>query len=115
MACNDPQIIKMTYGRAIKNFNEETWSLHKIDIVTHGNYLKFTQNEKLLKQMLKYKDHVIVEASPYDKIWGIGLHFDDDRVLDESKWEGENLLGVCIMNARDQIVQEGYRVTGLTL
>jgi len=46
---------------------------------------------------------IFVEASPYDKIWGVGLSPDDDRVLDINKWNGQNLLGKCIMQARDEI------------
>ena len=48
-------------------------------------------------------DKTIVEASPFDKIWGIGLHWSDDRVLDEKKWEGMNLLGKCLMQVREKL------------
>jgi len=100
-----PKIIK-SLGRQVKNFDENVWNEHKLDIVTRGNYLKFTQNKDLLEIMIKDKDYILVEASPYDKIWGIGLHFDDDDVLDENKWKGQNLLGKCIMKAREQILKE---------
>ena len=66
------------------------------DVVLQGNILKFSQNEELLADLKKYKDKIFVEASPEDKIWGIGLHYDDDRVLDESLWNGQNLLGKVI-------------------
>jgi len=102
---NNPRLIKQL-GRQIKNFSDKTWDKHKVDVVTQASYLKFSQNPELLKIMLEHRDLILVEASPQDKIWGIGLHFDDDRVLDESKWHGENLLGICLMKARDRIIKE---------
>lgn len=97
-----PRHIK-ALGREIKKFNDELWNKHKLDIVIRGTYLKFIQNKDLKEILEFHKDKVLVEASPEDKIWGIGLHFDDDRVLDESQWQGENLLGIAIMKARDLI------------
>lgn len=96
---DNPRMVK-ALGRTVKNFSESEWDKHKIDIVTRANVLKFSQNNDLLEILKMHKDKIIVEASPYDKIWGIGLHFDDDKVLYEHLWEGENLLGKCIMNAR---------------
>jgi hypothetical protein len=95
-------------GRQISNFNEEIWNENKEQIVSKGNYLKFSQNEDLKENLLSKDmiDLILVEASPYDKIWGIGLHFEDDDVLDEKKWKGENLLGKCIMNARKIILSK---------
>jgi len=90
-------------GKKIKNFNLNIWNQHKENIVTQGNVLKFSQNETLKNIMFEYKKHILVEASPYDKIWGIGLAPNDDRVLNEKNWDGENLLGKCIMEARKKI------------
>lgn len=105
MNVNSPRQVK-ALGRQIKGFTDEEWNKHKIKIVAQGNYLKFSQNENLKQQMIKDKDLILVEASPVDKIWGIGLHFEDDDVLDETKWRGQNLLGVCLTIARDQIIKE---------
>jgi ribA/ribD-fused uncharacterized protein len=91
-------------GRSIPNFSDSVWNKHKIDIVTQANILKFGQNPYLLAQMEEHKDLILVEASPEDPIWGIGLHFDNEDVLDESKWKGQNLLGVCLMEARKQLL-----------
>ena len=93
-------------GRKVKGFNDNHWDLVKEEIVTQANYLKFTQNPNLMKKLVEYKDLILVEASPADKIWGIGLHFTDDKVLDESQWKGKNLLGKCIMNARELILKK---------
>jgi len=102
---DNPKEVK-ALGRRVKNFNDESWDKVKEDIVTKANYLKFKQNSDLLKILMEHKDLILVEASPVDKIWGIGLHFSDNKVLDESKWRGKNLLGKCIMKARDLILKE---------
>jgi len=102
---NHPGTVKRL-GRKIKNFDDQKWNDNKLDIVERANYLKFTQNPDLLRMLLADKDLILVEASPQDKIWGIGLHFDDDKVLDENNWNGENLLGKCIMNIRNDILNK---------
>jgi ribA/ribD-fused uncharacterized protein len=102
---DDPRKVK-ALGRKVKNFDQQIWDSVKEDIVTKANYLKFKQNDDLKKLLIEHKDLILVEASPVDRIWGIGLHFSDDKVLDENKWRGQNLLGKCIMNARKQILQE---------
>lgn len=87
-------------GRKVKNFDEAHWDAVKESVVTLGSILKFNSSEKLMNTLLDTGDLILVEASPYDKIWGIGLEEMDPRVLDESKWQGQNLLGICLMNAR---------------
>lgn len=83
-------------GRQIKNFDSAIWDQFKLQIVIKGNLLKFSQNTGLLTQLLEHADKTFVEASPYDKIWGIGLDENDERCLDESKWLGQNLLGKAL-------------------
>lgn len=99
---NCPRTVK-ALGRSIKNFSDEVWDKHKFDIVVRGNYLKFSQNEDLLEIMNNHKHLILVEASPVDKIWGIGLHYSDKKCLDESQWCGQNLLGKAIMEARNML------------
>ena len=101
---SNPNKIKKL-GRKISNFNEKIWDDNKIEIVTQGNFLKFSQNKELNDLLIMDKELIIVEASPVDKIWGIGLHFDDNLVLEEKNWNGENLLGICIMKARKKILK----------
>lgn len=105
MKTDNPKTVK-ALGRKIKNFTDSKWDAHKMEIVTQASYLKFTQNPSLLKQLLAEQHLELVEASPVDKVWGIGLHYDNDEVLDKSKWKGQNLLGKCIMKAREQIINE---------
>ena len=102
---NNPKAVK-ALGRKIKNFSDSKWDAHKLEIVEQASYLKFTQNPKLLKQLLAEQHLELVEASPVDKVWGIGLHYDNDKVLDKSNWKGQNLLGKCIMKARTKIINE---------
>jgi ribA/ribD-fused uncharacterized protein len=87
-------------GRQIPNFNEDIWDEHKEEIVTRGNVLKFRQNPEL-KEILMTYDVEFVEGSPEDCIWGIGLDYKDERCLDKSQWNGQNLLGKCLNKAKD--------------
>lgn len=99
---NDPKKQK-ALGRQVKGFNDDVWNQHKFKIVVEGNLLKFSQNESLKNQLLATEDKILVEGSPYDKIWGVGLKYDDPKILDETKWQGENLLGKALMAVRQQL------------
>lgn len=97
-------------GRKVKNFDEHVWTKRRLDIVYAGNMLKFTQNPKWAEEL---KDVVrngmyFVEASPYDKIWGIGIGPDDARKGCE--WKGENLLGIVLTNVAIALIKEEQRV-----
>lgn len=93
-------------GRKIKNFEQKLWDKVKLDFVFTGNYLKFTSSEELKETILRTGNSLLVEASPYDKIWGIGLSMSDSRKEDESLWRGQNLLGICITAVREKIKKE---------
>ncbi len=90
-------------GRKVRNFDNAIWNENREEIVIKGNYLKFSQDEKLQDFLLKTGDRILVEASPYDRIWGIGLKADDTRAQYPEKWQGLNLLGYALMEARDQL------------
>ena len=98
----NPRSIKM-YGRKVKKFNDKIWISHRERIVYNGNLLKFRQNKNLKKKLLETKDKILVEASPYDEIWGIGMSTNNKNHLDETKWRGLNLLGKCLMLVRNTI------------
>lgn len=89
-------------GRQIKNFDSVKWDEKKYEIVAQGNYLKFSQNEKLKQFLIQTKNKVLVEASPVDPVWGIGLAEDNPKALNPVEWRGENLLGFALMEARDK-------------
>lgn len=103
-AIDNPRGIK-ALGREVKNWNEQLWNDHKEEIVTQANFLKFSQNPDLLHIMKEQKNLILVEGSPVDPIWGVGLHFDDDLILDEKNWKGQNLLGKCLMQARKKLLK----------
>ena len=90
-------------GRQIRNFDAAKWDLHKYEIVKQGNWLKFSQNEVLRLFLLQTKSKILVEASPVDAIWGIGLAEDNPNVLIPENWKGLNLLGFALMEVRDEI------------
>lgn len=100
MNSTDPQYMKQV-GRNIKKYDDEKWSKQRYDIVVFGNYLKFNQNHELREWLINTKDQMIVEASPIDKIWGIGLSVEDAR--GGKKWQGDNLLGKAIMEVREKL------------
>ena len=91
-------------GRIVKNFDKVKWDSVCKQIVYEGNYAKFTQNEDLLKVLLATKGTELVEASPYDKIWGIGLAESDSRVHDKKKWLGTNWLGEILTTLREDLI-----------
>jgi len=88
-------------GRKIKQFDTKKWDAASYQIVVEGNYLKFSQEDKLKDFLLSTKDKILVEASPYDTIWGIGMLADDPRATDPQKWAGINKLGFALMEVRD--------------
>jgi len=105
MSLKDPREQKKC-GRKVKGFDREKWEAIARDVVYKANYAKFTQNENCLHTLKEQEGKTIVEASPYDKIWGIGLSKDDPRAKDKSQWEGTNWLGEAIMQVRDKLIEE---------
>ncbi len=98
-----PKILK-ELGRQVKNFDKKKWETVCKQIVYEGNYAKFTQNPDLLKILMETKGYELVEASPFDTIWGIGLSKDDPRALDKSQWRGTNWLGEVVTRVREDLL-----------
>ncbi|AXB42587.1 hypothetical protein A4R43_08630 [Amycolatopsis albispora] len=90
-------------GRAVREFDQETWVARRFDIVVRGNEAKFGQDERLREFLLSTGDQVLVEAAPRDVIWGIGLGAANPRAADPASWRGRNLLGFALMAARDTL------------
>ena len=90
-------------GRKVRNFDPTIWAQERTNIVTQGNYLKFSQHADLKTFLLNTKTRVIVEASPRDRIWGIGMSKNHESACDPLKWRGSNLLGFCLMEVRDKL------------
>lgn len=88
-------------GREVRGFDETKWVANRFQIVVSGNVLKFSQNPELSEFLLNTSDRVLVEASPVDKIWGIGLAVDNQKAENPNLWNGQNLLGFALMEVRD--------------
>ncbi|MOA26451.1 Swarming motility protein YbiA [compost metagenome] len=111
---DNPKEIK-ELGRKVNNFNEAIWTKKRYSTVLNGNYAKFLQNPKLMQFLLQTEDKILVEASPYDQIWGISMSSDDQSVNDPFKWKGENLLGFALMEVRDELkrIYKNYNALNL--
>lgn len=90
-------------GRQVRGYDDAVWMASCDDIMVEGLVSKFIQDTYSLTTMLDTGRKIIVEASPYDKIWGIGLTADNPLAWDQSTWQGENRLGNVLMEARDVI------------
>lgn len=95
-------------GRQIQLFKADVWEKNCKQIVYNGCKAKFLQNENLLKYLLKTKGSTLVEASPVDAIWGIGLTEKDPRAKSRHTWRGKNWLGEVLTQLRDDLIKEGY-------
>lgn len=101
-AASDPREIK-ALGRQVKPFDAQAWDAVKFPLVARGNLAKFSQDAALADFLLSTGDSVLIEASPYDRIWGVGLRESDERIRDARLWQGENLLGFALMEVRDAL------------
>lgn len=104
LACSDPKQIK-ALGRKVRGFDQVVWDKFKYAIVLNGNWCKFSQNRELREFLLSTGDSVLVEASPYDRIWGIQLSADTPEAQNPFRWRGENLLGFALMEVRDELLR----------
>ncbi|WP_461003636.1 NADAR family protein [Streptomonospora sediminis] len=90
-------------GRKVRGFDEEEWAAARFELVVAGNVAKFGQDPDMRAYLLGTNNRVLVEASPRDTVWGIGLAASDDRATDPSRWRGQNLLGFALMQARARL------------
>nr|WP_202819686.1 NADAR family protein [Thaumasiovibrio occultus] len=100
----DPGVAK-AIGRQVVGFDNDQWLRHRFDIVVEANRAKFLAHPELKAFLLATSDAVLVEASPVDRIWGIGLAEDDPRCDNPTLWRGENLLGFALMKVRTQLCE----------
>jgi len=91
-------------GRTVAGYVDEVWCARRERIVAHGCYAKFSQNPFLRDALLATGDTILVEASPYDRIWGVGLAENDPRILDPKQWKGSNLLGLALEQTRHRLL-----------
>ncbi|WP_175411248.1 NADAR family protein [Streptomyces sp. TRM64462] len=113
---SNPALAKKA-GRLVRGFDEAVWERERFGIVVAGSVHKFGQDARLRDYLLGTGERsemgvpparrawgrVLVEASPVDRIWGIGLATDDERAWNPRRWRGLNLLGFALMEAREQL------------
>lgn len=104
LSTSNPKLQK-DLGRQVRNYDDQRWSQVRFDIVVRGTIEKYEQNPHLKELLLAVPDGTrFVEASPFDKIWGIGMSQSDPRATDPSLWLGQNLLGYAVDDARRVIL-----------
>ncbi|KAH0292650.1 DUF1768-domain-containing protein [Aureobasidium namibiae CBS 147.97] len=91
-------------GRGIADWDDAAWDEIKEKVVEEGSYLKFSQNKELRDRLLTTGDRELVEASASDRVWGVG--FNAKSALSKREEWGANLLGKCLMKARERIRKE---------
>ena len=91
-------------GRRIKNFDDPAWKAARMKVVVTGDYEKFSQNPELANFLLASGDKILVEASPVDNIWGIGMSKGSSGIEDPRNWKGLNLLGYALMQVRFKLI-----------
>lgn len=92
-------------GRVVRGFDEQVWAANRFELVVAGNVAKFGQDPALLSFLLGTANRVLVEASPRDRIWGIGLGAANEHATDPARWRGLNLLGFALMETRDRLAR----------
>lgn len=99
---DDPRIAK-ALGKAVQGFDEEVWKANRYPIVLKGSMAKFSQNEAARNFLLQIGQKILVEASPYDGVWGIKLDASDPLASDPTQWRGPNLLGFALTETRQRL------------
>jgi ribA/ribD-fused uncharacterized protein len=102
LAAPDPAKAK-ALGRAVRGFDQARWVAERFGLVTRGNVAKFGQNDELRRFLVATGEAILVEASPTDTVWGIGLAADSPDARLPSRWRGSNLLGFALMAARAEL------------
>ncbi len=92
-------------GRKVKGFSEDVWNAKCELYVQKGCHAKFSQNPHLLRALSDTEGTELVEASPFDRIWGVGLAASDPRIMDKANWLGRNRLGNVLMRVRDELLR----------
>ncbi len=99
-------------GRTVKGFDKKEWDSKSYGAMTRACTAKYSQNPKLALKLLDTYGKMLVEASPTDTIWGIGLAEDDPDARDPGMWKGQNKLGEVLMNVRAQLYHNANAFIG---
>ncbi|MFJ2907487.1 NADAR family protein [Streptomyces sp. NPDC091279] len=96
-------------GRLVRGFDDAVWARERYGIVVEGNVHKFAADEEVRAFLVNTGERVLVEASPVDRVWGIGLAADDAAAREPERWRGPNLLGFALMEARARLREGAAR------
>ena len=104
---NSPMACKQL-GRLVENYDDKKWNLVRYSFMHDVNYEKYKQDLMLRAKLLnpQFDNKTFVEASPTDRIWGIGLGIEDHNLENENSWRGQNLLGKAITQVRAEIIHD---------
>ena len=102
LSTKSPELMKKL-GRQVRNFDPNVWDANCEEIVFNGNMAKFSQNPSMLEELMDTGSKTLVEASPFDTVWGIGLAADHANATRPSQWKGDNRLGRVLMRVRDRL------------
>jgi hypothetical protein len=94
------------YGRQVREYSEEKWAPVREQMMYDSIYLKFSQYPELKQKLIDTYPKILVEGTPFDPIWGVMIKWDDDRILDEANWRGQNLLGKVLMKVRKDLMSK---------
>ncbi|MFJ3407921.1 NADAR family protein [Promicromonospora sp. NPDC090134] len=90
-------------GRTVRDFDDAVWVRERFEIVVRGNEHKFAAHPDLREYLLRTGSRVLVEASPRDRVWGIGMGAKNENAENPAAWRGLNLLGFALMEARERL------------
>jgi hypothetical protein len=90
-------------GRLVKNYNDKEWAKVRENMMYKAISLKFDSSLELQEKLLDTGNKILVEGTPMDPVWGVMVHWKDDRILDERNWKGQNLLGKVLMRVRQDL------------
>lgn len=93
-------------GRKVRDFDMVWWNENAIQIAFRGNHGKFSQNKNLYNRLMNTGNSLLVEASPFDSIWGVGLNEEDAKKTPPEQWPGKNWLGIVLTDLREHFKNE---------
>lgn len=103
----DPKSAK-TLGRAVKGFDNAEWDKVRYGYMVEVLKAKFNSHPFILSPLLSTTGLELIEGSPYDKIWGVGIHWQNDACFDKTKWQGQNLLGQALVEVREYLLDNTF-------
>jgi len=107
LATKDPKKAK-ALGREVKGYDDKVWNEMRYKVMVDANKAKYSQNEELAALLTseEFKGKGMVEASPLDRVWGVGLTENDPLADDEKYWLGQNLLGKALDEVRNWLIEQ---------